>query len=162
VCHLPGELMYHAYYLSRYPVEQGLEQPQSRGGTCNRVIASPVTALTPEPHRQCPGGTTQSSDYQKVSINPDIRVDSSSLTGQKGNTEEVRAHDSRKPEEAWSENRIEESHVDEDARRDDRSEESHTDERGEEGKKEMGGERLQLLRPLDERTCTSLEGHGCP
>ncbi|KAJ1218630.1 hypothetical protein NDU88_006208 [Pleurodeles waltl] len=106
------------------------------------------------PHRQCLRGTTQSSDPQEVSINLDIRVDSSLLTGQKGNTDEVKAGNSRKPEEA----RSEESHGDEEARRDDKSEESHKDERGEEGKKETGWERLHHLRPLDERTRHVPEG----
>ncbi|KAJ1217734.1 hypothetical protein NDU88_005324 [Pleurodeles waltl] len=69
---------------------------------CNRVIASPITALAPEPHQQCPGGTAQSSNHQEVSIYPDIGVNCSALTGQKVNTEDVKAHDSRKPEEARS------------------------------------------------------------
>ncbi|KAJ1171470.1 hypothetical protein NDU88_003331 [Pleurodeles waltl] len=61
--------------------------------------------------------------------------------GKKVNTKEVEACDSRKPEEAQSEDWSKQSHGDEEARQDDRSEWNHRDEQGEEWNKETGGER---------------------
>ncbi|KAJ1090479.1 hypothetical protein NDU88_003611 [Pleurodeles waltl] len=83
-----------------------------------------------------------------MSISPDFRVDWVGLTGQKVNTEEVKARDSRKPEGA----RSEESHRGREARWADKHEERCREERGEEEKKETGGEKLPYPRPLDERT----------
>ncbi|KAJ1193747.1 hypothetical protein NDU88_003043 [Pleurodeles waltl] len=62
------------------------------------------------PHQQCLGRTTQSSDHQEVIINLDIQVASSSLAGEKRDTEEVEGRDSTKPEEARSEKESERSH----------------------------------------------------
>ncbi|KAJ1137197.1 hypothetical protein NDU88_003610 [Pleurodeles waltl] len=84
-----------------------------------------------------------------MSVSPDSQVDWAGLMGQKVNTEEVKARDSKKPEAT----RSEASHGDGEVRRADKREESRRDEHSEEEKQETGGERLPNPRPLDELTC---------
>ncbi|KAJ1114943.1 hypothetical protein NDU88_003173 [Pleurodeles waltl] len=133
-------------------------------------------------HQQCPGGTQQSSDHPEVNNNPDIRVGSASLQGEKAKTEEEEAGDSKEQEEARREDRSERSPGNEEVRREDRSERSPGNkearkedrsersqgneeerkeyrsewsqgtERGEERNKGLGGETHYRPRPLDERT----------
>ncbi|KAJ1119110.1 hypothetical protein NDU88_007296 [Pleurodeles waltl] len=72
VCHLPGDLMGQADYLSWFPGPLGLEQPHSREGRCNQTSVNAGSSTATKAVLTYPRGTRESlggmtSDAEGVS-----------------------------------------------------------------------------------------------
>ncbi|XP_069076282.1 uncharacterized protein [Pleurodeles waltl] len=58
--HLPGSQLVTADYLSRHPVEAGLNQPFARGSVCNRFTGIQKSQAALGPIGECPRGSVES------------------------------------------------------------------------------------------------------